>query len=218
MRDNVYRFRQSKWADPKRLKMIADIKPKRRASRYLSGLIVLSIALGIVLVQAWPTIVGNLEPIRSKSVGASSAISVRVVDGDTISLNDGRPDVRLVGFNAPETGSRARCDAERSKGEAAKSRLRQLVSTGSLGFQQVACSCPPGTEGTNACNFCRRCGILTVDGRDVGSILISEGLASAAPRVVRRCRARGADKRSGRWSAYSIVPNTRTPASGQSAH
>jgi micrococcal nuclease len=178
MRNNVYGFRQSKWADPKRLKMIASIKPKRRASRYLSGLIVLFIAVGIVLVQAWPTIVGSLEPIGTKSVDASSAISVRVIDGDTIGLNDGRSDVRLIGFNAPETGTRARCDAERSKGEAAKSRLRELVSRGSLGFQQVACSCPPGTEGTNACNFGRRCGTLTVGGRDVGSILIGEGLAA----------------------------------------
>ena len=44
-------------------------------------------------------------------------------------------------------------------------------------FQQVACSCPPGTEGTNACNFGRRCGTLRVNGVDVGATLIGEGLA-----------------------------------------
>jgi len=37
---------------------------------------------------------------------------IRVVDGDTIRLHQQRPDVRLVGFNAPET-RRALCDAER---------------------------------------------------------------------------------------------------------
>jgi len=100
MRSNVYRFRQSKRADPKRLKMIANKRSKRRASRISQGTS-LFFAVGIVLVQAWPTIVANLEAIGTKSVGASSAISVRVIDGDTISLNDGQPDVRLIGFNAP---------------------------------------------------------------------------------------------------------------------
>lgn len=41
----------------------------------------------------------------------------------------------------------------------------------------AACSCPPGTEGTRACNFGRLCGRLRADGRDVGDILIAEGLA-----------------------------------------
>jgi endonuclease YncB( thermonuclease family) len=126
---------------------IERIRPKRQALRYLLGLMILFVAAGVVLVHAWPLIVSNLGSINIKSGGAPSAISVRVIDGDTISLNDGRPDVRLVGFNAPETGSRARCDAERAKGEAAKSRLRELVSKGAIGFQQVACSCPTGTKG-----------------------------------------------------------------------
>jgi hypothetical protein len=43
-------------------------------------------------------------------------------------------------------------------GEAAKQRLRELVSNGRSDFHQVACSCPLGTEGTDACNFGRRCG------------------------------------------------------------
>ena len=102
---------------------------------------------------------------------------MRVIDGDTISLEDGKANVRLVGLNAPETGNRARCEAERQKGEVAKQRLRELVSSGRLDFNQVSCSCPPGTEGTNACNFGRRCGSLRVNGVDVGSILINEGLA-----------------------------------------
>ena len=58
-----------------------------------------------------------------------------------------------------------------------KQRLREFVSKGRPDFQQVACSCPPGTEGTNACNFGRRCGTLRVNCVDVGSTLIGEGLA-----------------------------------------
>jgi len=103
-----------------------------------------------------------------------ASLSVRVIDGDTISLEDGKPNVRLVGFNAPETGNRARCDVERQNGEAAKQRLRELVSNGRSDFDQIACSCASGTD---ACNFGRRCGTLRVNGVDVGSTLINEGLA-----------------------------------------
>lgn len=42
----------------------------------------------------------------------------------------------------------------------------------------VACACPQGTQGTDDCNFGRSCGVLRVDGRDIGEILFSEGLAA----------------------------------------
>lgn len=42
---------------------------------------------------------------------------------------------------------------------------------------QVQCACRPGTEGTKKCNYGRSCGVLQIDGRDVGQILIGEGLA-----------------------------------------
>jgi endonuclease YncB( thermonuclease family) len=177
MPDNLYKFRRTKWADPKRLKMIADFKPKQRGSRYLSGLVVLCVLIGFVAVQAWPKLSAELKLPVTDSVSTPISISVRVIDGDTVSLDDGRPNIRLLGFNAPETGDRARCETERQKGEAAKRRLRELVSSGRSDFQQVACSCAPGTEGTDACNFGRRCGTLRVNGVDVGATLIGEGLA-----------------------------------------
>jgi endonuclease YncB( thermonuclease family) len=112
--------------------------------------------------------------------GASSAPiapdDVRVIDGDTIRIHHQRPDVRLVGFNAPET-RRAQCDVERAQGDRATARVRNLVRSSKLDFEFVACSCSPGTEGTPLCNYGRRCGILKADGRDVGAILISENLA-----------------------------------------
>ncbi len=100
---------------------------------------------------------------------------IEVVDGDTVRI--GGAVVRLVGFDAPETGSRARCPAENSKGSQATSRLRQLVMGGGLDFSRVRCSCPTGTEGTAQCNYGRLCGILLSRGRNVGEILIAEGLA-----------------------------------------
>jgi endonuclease YncB( thermonuclease family) len=101
---------------------------------------------------------------------------VRVIDGDTIRLHQQRPDVRLVGFNAPET-RRAQCDAERALGDRATARLRDLVRSSKLDFEFVACACSPGTEGTPSCNYGRRCGVLKADGRDVAAILIGENLA-----------------------------------------
>ena len=105
-----------------------------------------------------------------------SSTDIRVVDGDTIALSGLRQHVRLVGFNAPETRN-AGCEAEAQLGQRAKQRLQVLVDTGSLELTFIARSCPPGTEGTQRCNHGRRCGILRAEGRDVGSVLMSEGLA-----------------------------------------
>ena len=162
MSNNVYDFPQTKRAGL-----------KLDSSRHFADLVVLCVVIGFVAVRAWP----KLSTGVTEAVSVSASISVRVIDGDTISLNDGQPNVRLVGFNAPETGDRALCDAERHRGEAAKRRLRELVSSGSPAFQQIACSCKPGSEGTHACNFGRRCGTLQVNGVDVGATLITEGLA-----------------------------------------
>jgi endonuclease YncB( thermonuclease family) len=84
---------------------------------------------------------------------------------------------RLVGFNTPESGLDAECASERALAAKATGRLQQLVKAGEPNLERVACACVPGTEGTRQCNHGRLCGRLSVDGRDVGSILIAEGLA-----------------------------------------
>ncbi|TIM63803.1 MAG: thermonuclease family protein, partial [Mesorhizobium sp.] len=99
-----------------------------------------------------------------------------VTDGDTIRLNGTTRGTRLVGFNAPES-IEPRCDAEADLGRRAKARLRELVVAVKLELKMVPCSCPPGTEGTSTCNYGRSCGSLFADGRDVGDVLVSEGLA-----------------------------------------
>jgi len=122
---------------------------------------------GITLIMP-ASCVSFAEPINPTDV--------RVIDGDTIRVYQKQPNVRLVGFNAPET-RRAACEPEHELGAKATRRLRDLVRDGNLDFEFVACSCPPGTEGTSACNYGRRCGTLKANGRDVGTILIAEGLA-----------------------------------------
>ncbi|HEY7243550.1 MAG TPA: thermonuclease family protein [Xanthobacteraceae bacterium] len=111
---------------------------------------------------------------------------IRVIDGDTIRVLRKTPNVRLVGFNAPET-RRAKCETERKLGAKATRRLRDLVRDSNLDFEYVACSCPPGQQGKSFCNHGRDCGTLRANGDDVGEILINEGLAVPFACGPRRC-------------------------------
>lgn len=101
--------------------------------------------------------------------------TVEVVDGDTVRINSQL--YRLTGFNTPESGLNAACEEERLLAAEATDRLRELVDWGGISLRRVACACAPDTEGTRQCNYGRLCAKLTANGRDVGSILIAEGLA-----------------------------------------
>jgi micrococcal nuclease len=108
---------------------------------------------------------------------------VFVKDGDTVIIGPGveghakEQEYRLVGFDTPET-TRGKCPAEIEKGNRATARLIALLDTGKIDLTEIECSCPPGKKAlTKDCNAGRRCGHLTVNGRDVGEILIAEGLA-----------------------------------------
>jgi endonuclease YncB( thermonuclease family) len=105
-----------------------------------------------------------------------NALAVRVIDGDTISIAGVPQNIRLVGFNAPET-SEPQCSLEGGLGKSATDRLRRLVATNDLDFAYVRCACRLGTAGTSDCNFGRACGSLRVGGEDVGDVLVAEGLA-----------------------------------------
>ncbi|NKJ72836.1 thermonuclease family protein [Rhizobium leguminosarum bv. viciae] len=112
----------------------------------------------------------------SVTLRASQTQEFTVTDGDTVHIIGDAAGTRLVGFNTPEVFSPG-CQLERQLGERASSRLKELVTNGNARLTKVACACTPGAEGTSACNYGRSCGILRIDGKDVGSILISEGLA-----------------------------------------
>jgi endonuclease YncB( thermonuclease family) len=91
---------------------------------------------------------------------------IHVIDGDTIDALGKR--TRLVGFDAPELGEHAHCGLERMLAARATSRLRQMIQLShDIDLQIVDCSC----------NYGRACGYLTVDGQDVGDVLIAEHLA-----------------------------------------
>jgi endonuclease YncB( thermonuclease family) len=108
---------------------------------------------------------------------AASAIQsnqIRVIDGDTI-ITDGKT-VHLAGFVAPDIQS-AQCRAERELGTKASKRVRDLIQAGGLDYSPVTCSCPATTLGQWICRFARTCGVLKANDRNVGDILVAEGLA-----------------------------------------
>ena len=123
--------------------------------------------LAAVALLAVSTIEPRAEPIEPADI--------TVVDGDTINVFHVQPNVRLVGFNAPETSNV--CEAERQLGFRATQRLSELIQAGHLDFVYIQCSCPANTLNTRFCNYGRDCGTLKSNGRDIGAILIAEGLA-----------------------------------------
>jgi micrococcal nuclease len=88
-----------------------------------------------------------------------------VVDGDTIKAPYGVT-YRLLGYDTPETRF-AKCDAELELGLAAKHRLEELLARGEVRVLES------GKED----RYGRSLAAVTVNGRDVGDILIDEGLA-----------------------------------------
>jgi micrococcal nuclease len=117
---------------------------------------------------------GTVTPVENPyAYTINSPTRVKVSDGDSITVS-----VRLVGFATAESRKQhTDCEAELELGKKAKARLAELIAGGSLELIYVKCSCSEETYGTEQCNFGRPCAVLRSYGRDVGEILIAEGLA-----------------------------------------
>lgn len=101
------------------------------------------------------------------SVPAPAALTV--TDGDTLRI-DGRPH-RIANIDAPEL-RHAQCDAERRLAMVAKLRLAELLASGRM---EVTVGDP--ATGRTFDRYDRILATISVDGKDVGAILIAEGLA-----------------------------------------
>jgi endonuclease YncB( thermonuclease family) len=59
----------------------------------------------------------------------------------------------------------------------ATARFTELLKSGPLDLTEVRCSCPESKILNGTCNRGRKCGVLTVNGENIGKTLIAEGLA-----------------------------------------
>ena len=112
--------------------------------------------------------------IELVAVAYISCADLRIVDGDTIKcdgqnmrlLGDGEPFVS--GIDAPETGSRARCEQEKRLGHDARKRLQQLVKTPGLKIEDS------GSVDRSGRPLIR---LRLPDGRTAETVMIQEGYA-----------------------------------------
>jgi endonuclease YncB( thermonuclease family) len=91
------------------------------------------------------------------------------IDGDTIEVAGER--IRIANIDTPEI-HHAQCDAERRLGLVAKRRVEELLALGAI----VVTRGDPDT-GRMKDRFGRTLAVVSVHGRDIGDMLIAEGLA-----------------------------------------
>ena len=120
----------------------------------------------------------------------------RVSDGDSFRLGGDR--IRLLGLDAPELAQD--CTADNGEtwpcGRTARDRMAQLLAAGPA-------DCRP--EDTD--QYSRLLATCSIDGRDLGAIMVTEGLAISAGRYwTEEAAARKA--RRGIWSGDFDVPRT----------
>lgn len=114
------------------------------------------------------------------ALAAATVCVARVSDGDTIRLCNGER-VRLLGIDAPELRYSERCSAksrarlagsrnpawcDHAKGEASRAALARFMATGTVRVERRGID-----------RYKRTLARVTVNGRDAGEWLISQGLA-----------------------------------------
>jgi micrococcal nuclease len=112
--------------------------------------------------------VSRIVPFAMATLLASSSFAdVTAIDGDTVA--EGLVHFRLENIDAPETGERAECDAERMLGENAARRMAQLLGSGPVTIRRTG----------RIDKYHRPIALVSLGGQDIGSMLIAEKLAVA---------------------------------------
>jgi len=99
------------------------------------------------------------------SHGAARAAEIRIIDGDRFVMPDGEV-VRIENIKTPSIDSGADCFAERETGEKTIARVKQLFA-----------ECPPVLDRLYRDRRGRTEARVEVCGKDLGEVLINEGLA-----------------------------------------
>ena len=100
--------------------MIIGFRARPNNSRYFTCLIAVCVFICYAAIQVASQLSGapkaSLTPPAKSMIQTAAPISVHVIDGDTIGLNDGRPNVRLAStLPRQEAGRDARQNARRAK-------------------------------------------------------------------------------------------------------
>lgn len=121
---------------------------------------------GALIVLCLVTV--SVVAARAEAVDGNRIV---VIDGDTVAL-PGFPAerIRIYNIDAPETRN-AHCEAELAAGLRAKERLAQLLRGGQITVDR----CEPSGRCTDP--YGRSLARLSAGGRDLGSVLVSEGRA-----------------------------------------
>jgi len=134
---------------------------------FLPSALTLCAMVGLLAVSCVPA--PAPLPLGSSAPPDGECAVARVVDGDTVDMTcpgTGRFRARLTGYDTPESYEPG-CRAEAELARAATARLRALV--------QGAGAVDASLGGLD--RYDRRLVALRLDGRDVGTTLIAEGLA-----------------------------------------
>ncbi|MGQ0533615.1 MAG: thermonuclease family protein [Caulobacteraceae bacterium] len=133
--------------------------------------------LGAVFLSSDPTpaaradtthVASGEAPQGSPGRSGDGGPQMHVIDGDTFEDVLGDITYRVVNIDTPETGPRARCDAERALGNRATELARTLITRA----QNLELR-PTGRID----RYGRTIAFVLIDGRDLGETLIAEGLA-----------------------------------------
>lgn len=116
--------------------------------------------------KAEPSFLSQSTPTGTYNRCAGSVRINCVVDGDTLWSNGVK--IRVADIDAPEIGT-PQCAAEKALGDRATIRLMELVNAGPFDMQSW-----PGRDEDK---YGRKLRVLIRDGRSLGDILVSEGLA-----------------------------------------
>lgn len=125
------------------------------------NLIWLALVATMVLASVWRI---DQAPKPDGSTG-EAVRGFSITDGDTIRI--GKERIRLMGFDTPEV-FKPGCTEEKALGDKATIRLGQLLGSGNVTIERHGLD-----------KYGRTLALIRVEGKDVGPILIKEGLARA---------------------------------------
>lgn len=127
-----------------------------------------SAALLLVIGAFLLTLIDPTPSAQGEPVPLTHSANWRVIDGDTYQdMNTGER-VRLENIDTPETGPRARCAAERNLGNRATQQARSFITNArQLDVRRTG----------RIDRYDRVIAFIEVDGRDLGQMMIAEGLA-----------------------------------------